>query len=204
MLPLRPGSGAAGAALVTSRAQTDRHRPLHRQQVRLGHVCHVDPPVQVLVGLNDRVGVGSAYLVLVVALGQGPRGPQDDDGQAVLGGDELAHVLAGGLGDAVDVPGPRRQAHTRLASIPASPATAPSRPQVLTQAEQVRLIGEAIGRAVRWEEPDPQAARQRLLTAWAAFVATALASWAGLVTEPEPVNRTVERLTGVPARMLGQ
>ena len=84
-----------------------RRRALHRQQVRVRHVRHVDPPVQVLVGLDVRVGVGGAHLVVVVALGEEPRGPQDDDGQAVLGVDELAQVLGGRLGDAVDVPRPR-------------------------------------------------------------------------------------------------
>ena len=79
-------------------------------------------------------------------------------------------------------------------------------PEVITQAGQVRLIGEAIGRPMRWEELAPEAARQQLLAAWGdpAFVDTALATWAGLVTEPEPVTRTVEQITGVPARTFRQ
>jgi uncharacterized protein YbjT (DUF2867 family) len=79
-------------------------------------------------------------------------------------------------------------------------------PEVVTQAEQVRLIGEAIGRPVRWEELAPEEARQQLLAAWgdAAFADSALATWAKLVTEPEPVTRTVEEVTGVPARTFRQ
>jgi len=79
-------------------------------------------------------------------------------------------------------------------------------PEVITQAEQVAIIGEAIGRAVRWEELAPAAARQQLLTAWgdAAFADSAMASWAALVSQPEPVTRTVEHLTGVPARAFRQ
>jgi uncharacterized protein YbjT (DUF2867 family) len=79
-------------------------------------------------------------------------------------------------------------------------------PEAITQADQVRMIGEATGRAVRWEELAPEAARQQLLAAWgdAAFVDSALKSWAALVTQPEPVTRTVEEITGVAARTFGQ
>ena len=88
-------------------AEPDPRRALHRQQVRVNHVGHVDPAVQVLVGLHVRVRVGGANLVVIVPLGEEPRRPQDDDGQAVLGLDELAQVLGGGFGDAVDVAWPR-------------------------------------------------------------------------------------------------
>jgi hypothetical protein len=37
-----------------------------------------------------------------------------------------------------------------------------------------------------------------------AFVHSALATWARLVTEPEPVTPTVEQVTGVPARTFRQ
>ncbi len=75
-------------------------------------------------------------------------------------------------------------------------------PEAITQADQVRTIGEVTGRAVRWEELPPDEARRQLLTAWGdpGFVDSALATWAGLVTRPEPVTRTVEEVTGVPAR----
>jgi uncharacterized protein YbjT (DUF2867 family) len=79
-------------------------------------------------------------------------------------------------------------------------------PEAITQAEQARVIGEAIGRPVRWEELAPEEARQQLLAAWGdpAFVDSALATWAGLVTEPEPVTQTVEQVTGIPARTFKQ
>jgi hypothetical protein len=49
-------------------------------------------------------------------------------------------------------------------------------------------------------------ARQQLLAAWGdpGFVDSALANWARLVTRPEPVTRTVEEITGVPARTFRQ
>jgi uncharacterized protein YbjT (DUF2867 family) len=39
-------------------------------------------------------------------------------------------------------------------------------PQVLTQVEQVIIIGQAIGRPVRWEEIPPEAARQEVIAGW--------------------------------------
>jgi uncharacterized protein YbjT (DUF2867 family) len=79
-------------------------------------------------------------------------------------------------------------------------------PEAITQADQVRIIGEATGRAVRWEELPPEEARRQLLAAWGdpGFVDSALATWAGLVTQPEPVTRTVEEVTGSPARTFRQ
>lgn len=79
-------------------------------------------------------------------------------------------------------------------------------PEAITQAEQVRLIGEAIDRPVRWEDLEPEAARQQLNKAWGnpAFVDSALATWAGFVTEPEPVTQAVKQITGIPARTFRQ
>ncbi len=79
-------------------------------------------------------------------------------------------------------------------------------PEAITQAGQVRTIGEVTGRAVRWEELAPEVARQQLLTAWGdpGFVDSALATWASLVSQPEPVTRTVEEVTGTPARTFRQ
>jgi uncharacterized protein YbjT (DUF2867 family) len=75
-------------------------------------------------------------------------------------------------------------------------------PAAITQAEQIRIIGEAIGRPVRWAEAAPEDARQQLLATLgdSEFVEGALAYWASLVKEPEPVTNTVEAVTGVPAR----
>jgi uncharacterized protein YbjT (DUF2867 family)/ketosteroid isomerase-like protein len=79
-------------------------------------------------------------------------------------------------------------------------------PETITQAEQVAAIGEATGHLVRWEEMEPEAARELLLSAWGdpAFVDSALATWRRLTEEPEPVTRTVEEVTGVPARTFRQ
>jgi uncharacterized protein YbjT (DUF2867 family) len=75
-------------------------------------------------------------------------------------------------------------------------------PAAVTQADQVRIIGEAAGRPVRWEEA-PAAETAELLAAFTgsrAFADHAVAYWASLVADPEPVTDDVERVTGHPAR----
>ena len=61
-------------------------------------------------------------------------------------------------------------------------------PEAITQADQARIIGEVTGRAVRWEELPPEQGRRQLLAAWGdpGFVDSALATWAGMVTQPDP------------------
>ena len=74
-------------------------------------------------------------------------------------------------------------------------------PRTLTQVEQVQIIGEVIGRPLRFEEISPEAMRSQLLARIPpAVVDGALTYWARLVTEPELVSPTVEELTGAPAR----
>lgn len=75
-------------------------------------------------------------------------------------------------------------------------------PELLTQAEQVHTIGEAIGRPVRWEEVPPDAVRDGLAAAFGdtSFADHALEAWARFVEQPELVTSTVERITGAPAR----
>jgi uncharacterized protein YbjT (DUF2867 family) len=74
-------------------------------------------------------------------------------------------------------------------------------PRTLTQVEQVQIIGEVIGRSLRFEEISPEAMRSQLLTRLPpAVVDGALTYWARLVTEPEVVSPTVEEITGAPAR----
>jgi uncharacterized protein YbjT (DUF2867 family) len=79
-------------------------------------------------------------------------------------------------------------------------------PEAVTQADQVRLIGEAIGQPVRWEESPRDAAREQLLAVLGdpAFTDGALDYWASLVDRPEPVTDDVQRVTGVPARTFRQ
>ncbi|HEX3813531.1 MAG TPA: NAD(P)H-binding protein [Mycobacteriales bacterium] len=74
-------------------------------------------------------------------------------------------------------------------------------PQTLTQTEQVRTIGAAIGRLLRIEEQSAETARQELLAQLGDpdFVAGSIAYWSSLVDNPEPVTRTVEDVLGRPA-----
>ncbi|GHO88409.1 nucleotide-diphosphate-sugar epimerase [Dictyobacter formicarum] len=73
-------------------------------------------------------------------------------------------------------------------------------PQALTQVEQVHAISQAIGRPLRYEEISPEIVRQQMLTQMPpAMVDGMLNAWAGFVTEPEPVSRTVEEIMGRPA-----
>lgn len=74
-------------------------------------------------------------------------------------------------------------------------------PESLTQADQVRIIGEAVGREVRWDELPLEVAREQLTAAWgdAEFVEARLRAWRAFVDTPERVTDTVERLLGRPA-----
>lgn len=74
-------------------------------------------------------------------------------------------------------------------------------PESITQAEQVRLIGEALGRPVRWEEQPLEEARTQLRDALgdAEFADNALGYWASLVDAPEPASPDVAAILGRPA-----
>ncbi|MEV4807662.1 NAD(P)H-binding protein [Nonomuraea sp. NPDC049421] len=74
-------------------------------------------------------------------------------------------------------------------------------PAELTQIEQVRTIGEVVGREVRWEEQPIEEAREQLMAAWGepAFVEQALTTWGSFVAAPERAVDTVQRLLGRPA-----
>lgn len=79
-------------------------------------------------------------------------------------------------------------------------------PASITQVEQVRSIGEAIGRDLSWIELPSGLARAQLLQEWGdeGFVDSALRHWASLVDRPEPVTDTLPRLTGRSARPYAQ
>jgi hypothetical protein len=66
----------------------------------------------------------------------------------------------------------------------------------------VHVIGEVIGRALRVDEVPAETARHELLDGGASpeLADAALAYWAKLIAEPEPVTRTVREITGIPAR----
>ena len=75
-------------------------------------------------------------------------------------------------------------------------------PQAVTQADQVRIIGEVTGLPARWDEASPAAVREQLaaITGDRAFADHAMAYWAQLIDQPEPVTHTVEEITGTRAR----
>ncbi|NUT43419.1 MAG: NAD(P)H-binding protein [Thermoactinospora sp.] len=81
-----------------------------------------------------------------------------------------------------------------------------SGPEAVSQAEQVRLIGEALGVPARWEEVEPDVVIGELASHWGdpELVRQAVAAWGSFVHEPEQVTDTVERLTGRPARSYAQ
>ncbi|MBL7491962.1 NAD(P)H-binding protein [Frankia sp. AgB1.9] len=74
-------------------------------------------------------------------------------------------------------------------------------PAALTQTDQVGVLSAIAGRPPRFVEITRDEAREEMLTwADAAMVDSALTYWASLVDTPEPVTRTVEEITGRPAR----
>ncbi|QPP08959.1 NAD(P)H-binding protein [Streptomyces bathyalis] len=78
-------------------------------------------------------------------------------------------------------------------------------PELLTQEEQVRVIGEAAGRDVRFVEVTPEQARQAMAGSVAPeFAEMVLAALARQVEDPGPVLPTVEEVTGHPARTFAQ
>lgn len=80
-------------------------------------------------------------------------------------------------------------------------------PELLTQAQQVRIIGEAIGRPLHWEELSRPEARRQLLTDDfpESFVDVLLDTYATMSTTPPPkITTTVAEVTGRPASTFRQ
>ena len=74
-------------------------------------------------------------------------------------------------------------------------------PESLTQREQVRIVGDAIGRPLRFEELSHDAARQQLLAGVPPSIADMLLNaYAAAVGLPAWVTTTVGDVTGSPAR----
>jgi uncharacterized protein YbjT (DUF2867 family) len=71
-------------------------------------------------------------------------------------------------------------------------------PRSLTQAEQARIIGEAIGAPVRWEEESVEEARRRMLArGWPPeMVDGILHAQAAMTAGPAPTTATVHKVTG--------
>jgi uncharacterized protein YbjT (DUF2867 family) len=74
-------------------------------------------------------------------------------------------------------------------------------PESLTQREQVHIIGDAIGRPLRFEELSRESARQEMLTRMPGSIADMLLdAYAAAVDRPALVTSTVADVTGAPAR----
>lgn len=78
-------------------------------------------------------------------------------------------------------------------------------PASLTAAEQVELIGQALGRPISYEELPPEVARKQMSKFIPPFIIGPLFDgWAASVGVPAKVTPTVEKLTGRPARTFAQ
>ncbi|SDM46884.1 NmrA family NAD(P)-binding protein [Allokutzneria albata] len=75
-------------------------------------------------------------------------------------------------------------------------------PEPVTHAEQVRIIGEVLGRDVRFQELTPAAARQRMLEhGWPVeFADGLLGAWDGFERQPVRITSTFTELTGTAPR----
>jgi uncharacterized protein YbjT (DUF2867 family) len=74
-------------------------------------------------------------------------------------------------------------------------------PQSLSQFEQVKIIGEVIGRSLRFEELSPEEARRELLTLMPLpVIEMLLNAWAAAIGQPAFVTSAVADITGTEAR----
>jgi uncharacterized protein YbjT (DUF2867 family) len=74
-------------------------------------------------------------------------------------------------------------------------------PQSLSQFEQVGIIGDVIGRSLRFEEISPEEARKELLNLGPLpAINMLLNAWAAAIGQPAFVTSTVGDITGTPAR----
>ncbi|GAA3360872.1 NAD(P)H-binding protein [Streptomyces antimycoticus] len=79
-------------------------------------------------------------------------------------------------------------------------------PESLSFADQVRIIGEVVGRPLRYEEIPPEAARERMVGDFLTpeMADSLLRVFAELVDRPQTVSPEVERITGRPGRTFAQ
>jgi uncharacterized protein YbjT (DUF2867 family) len=79
-------------------------------------------------------------------------------------------------------------------------------PQSLSHAEMVTLIGEAIGRPLRFQEIPPEVARQGMIAQGIPrpFVEALMARYAREVGKTAPITGEVEKILGRPARAFAQ
>lgn len=78
-------------------------------------------------------------------------------------------------------------------------------PESLSQADQVRIIGDVVGRRIRLEELSPEDFRRETVGTWpSAVVDMLLAAWKATLGRPAFVTSTVSDVVGVPARSFRQ
>lgn len=78
-------------------------------------------------------------------------------------------------------------------------------PESLTHADQVRIIGESLGRALRFEEVSPEDFRAQTASTWPPQVVEMLLNaWNAAVGLPAYTTSSVGDLTGTPARTFRQ
>jgi uncharacterized protein YbjT (DUF2867 family) len=78
-------------------------------------------------------------------------------------------------------------------------------PEQLTQVQQLHVIGDVLGRSLRFQEIDPGQAGAELFPGMPPdAVASIVAAHDAMVAHPEPVTDTFERLTGRPASPFAQ
>ena len=78
-------------------------------------------------------------------------------------------------------------------------------PESLSQAEQVRIIGAAIGRQIQFEELSPEEFRRETADSWPGpVVDMLLAAWAATIGLPAFVTSTVSDIVGSPPRTFRQ
>jgi uncharacterized protein YbjT (DUF2867 family) len=74
-------------------------------------------------------------------------------------------------------------------------------PESLSQAEQVTIIGEVLGREIRFEEVSPEAFRRETAGTWPrTAVDMLLAAWAATMGSPAYITTTVSEILGAPPR----
>jgi uncharacterized protein YbjT (DUF2867 family) len=74
-------------------------------------------------------------------------------------------------------------------------------PQSLSQAEQLEIIGDAIGRPLKMKDISPDEARRELSVLMPPFILNMLLdAWAAAIGQPALVTSTVTEVTGAPAR----
>jgi len=78
-------------------------------------------------------------------------------------------------------------------------------PESLSHVAQVRAIGDAVGRSIRFEEVSPEEFRRETAATWPGGVAEMLlAAWRAALGQPAFVTSTVREIVGSPARTFHQ